>query len=225
MTSRRLSLALALAIAPLAAHASDTPTGPTANSGAFSVTLGLGVVDSDATPLKGMQIATPSPNAHIDYDNDDTFLNGAATWHINQHWAIEGWLSQGAKHQVDIDVENAADPQLLSYEARTMSLMAQYRFAPIATRVTPFIGAGWQRTTVDDVKANATVPQLDRLAIDDASGFALAAGVDVVLNEHWFVRGDVRYFDGDARVSGTYVAHKDTAMDAVYYGASIGFRF
>jgi outer membrane protein len=225
MTPRHLSLALALAIAPLAAHASDTNPGPNANSSAFSVTLGLGVIDSDATPLKGMQIATPSPNAHIDYDNDDTVLDGAITWHINDHWAIEGWVSQGAKHQVDIDVENAADPWLASYEARTMSLMAQYRFAPIAKRVTPFIGAGWQRTTVKDVSANAAVPQLDLLDIGNASGFALAGGVDVALNEHWFVRGDVRYFDGDARVGGTYVAQKDTAMDAVYYGASVGFRF
>lgn len=214
---RYLPLALALAIAPFAANATGNPV-------PFSVTLGVGALNSDADPLKGVSIPMPAPYAEVDHDNDDTVFNGALTWHLDDHWAIEGWLSQGASHRSEIDVEYGPDQALAHYDTRTMALMAQYHFAPIAKRFKPFIGAGWQWTSVKDL-ATSAVPSLAGLQIGDANGYALAAGVDIVLDDSWFVRADVRHFDGEARVTGQEIARRDTSMDALYYGASIGFRF
>ncbi|MDQ7073475.1 MAG: OmpW family outer membrane protein [Gammaproteobacteria bacterium] len=66
--------------------------------------------------------------------------------------------------------------------------------------------------------------------MEDSWGLAVQAGVDIALNDDWFVNLDVKYIDMDttAKFSGVNlvgVAEIDVDVNPVVWGLGIGRRF
>ena len=77
----------------------------------------------------------------------------------------------------------------------------QYHFAP-RSNVRPYIGAGLNYTNFFSEKTVGLGGA--KLKLDDSWGLAAEAGVDIDLNDRWFVSGQVWYLDIDteADISG-----------------------
>ena len=203
-----------LALAPFAASAQS-----------ISITGGYGQLDgSSGGPAVNVPVA--SPTDHLDYDNEDASYTASIAWHFNDTWSMELWSAWPSERSVEVDVENGPDIAVSQYDIRPVMLSAQYAFPQMAQRFRPFVGLGWQWTKVSDEQAAAGQPQLQPLQIHGDNGLAAVAGIDIALNESWFIRGDVRYLDSELTTkSGTAQVETNTSANTVFYGASVGFRF
>ena len=86
----------------------------------------------------------------------------------------------------------------------------------------PYVGAGLNYTMFYDEKAGAA----GSLDIDNAFGYALQAGVDVPLDEHWSWNLDVKklYVKADASWSGGAI-RSDMDLDPWIIGTGVGYTF
>lgn len=219
--SHALALALAMAASPLLAHAQEHSR--------FAVTAGYSGQQTDAdAPItirpSDIPVTCQAPYCELESSNDDSGAALGLTWYITPAVAIELWGSQGRTSSTELDVERAPDVGLMSYRARPLAVTAQYHLR-LSDRFTPFIGIGWQKTTVTGVMGNMDVTKTAGLKIEDTSGFAAVAGLDVNFGERWFLRGDVRYLDGDSRLSTNQQPSQTMDMSALTYGLSAGVRF
>ena len=216
---RYLPLALALAIAPATAFATQE-TGGTG----LAFTAGYGMIDGGASPISHIDVALPTPQSHVESDNDDTVWAASLSFFFNDHWAIDGWMAQGAKHATEIDVEPGQDVSLASFTTAPIAFTAQYHFAPLG-RIKPFVGAGWHWTRVSDVGTNAAVTEIAGLHLGNDNGMTAVAGLDVAIADGWFARGEARWMDWSTEATVDGVQATSTNMDTTYYGVSIGYRF
>ena len=203
-----------LALAPFAASAQS-----------ISITGGYGQLDgSSGGPAVNVPVA--SPTDHLDYDNEDASYTASIAWHFNDAWAMELWSAWPSERTIDVDVENGADIDVAQYDVRPVMLSVHYAFPEMASRFRPFVGLGWQWTRVSDEQVAASQSQLQPLNIHGDDGLAAVAGIDIALNKSWFLRGDVRYLDSELTTkSGAAQVEMNTSANAMFYGASIGFRF
>jgi outer membrane protein len=85
------------------------------------------------------------------------------------------------------------------------TLSLQYHFMP-KNNVRPYVGAGinYFYAFDEDVKGPLQRAGYTDLDVDDSWGIALQAGIDVDVNDDWFVSADVRWIDieTDAKVTG-----------------------
>ncbi|HAD32303.1 MAG TPA: OmpW family protein, partial [Methylophaga sp.] len=70
----------------------------------------------------------------------------------------------------------------------------------------------------------------DKVKLDSSWGWAAQAGVDIAINQDWFINMDVKYLDIDTTASfknvlGTNSAKIDADIDPFVYGIGIGRRF
>jgi outer membrane protein len=213
MTKLR-SLAMALALAPCAAFASQ-------NTGDFAVTLGYGQSNGGGSPFE--QLA--GGGIFLETDNDSGVLSGSFTWYVNDTWALELWAADSTTHRTEIDVEPGHDIPLAEFTSRPVALTAQYHFPQIAQRVTPFVGAGWHWTSVGSLRFNPSEFDVAGSKVTNDSGLAVVAGVDIALAAGWFARADLRWMDWSTKASSPGLPTLSANMDTTYYGASIGYRF
>ena len=100
------------------------------------------------------------------------------------------------------------------------TLTLQYHFAPEG-RIRPYIGAGVNYTIfyAKDEPAGTTVDY------DNAFGWALQAGVDIPMDEHWSLNVDVKqvFLSTDVTVNGTVKA--DVDINPTLIGIGVGYRF
>jgi outer membrane protein len=217
---RYLPLALALAIAPATAFATQE-TGGTG----LAFTAGYGAIDGGASPIAHIDVAMPTPQSHIESDNDDNVWAASLSFFFNDHWAIDGWIAQGAKHSTEIDVDPGNDVPVAHFTTAPIAFTAQYHFAPLG-RFKPFIGAGWHWTRVSDLGTNDAVTEIAGLNLGNDNGMTAVAGFDIAISDGWFARGEARWMDWSTEATiDADVPAKSTNMDTTFYGVSIGYRF
>ena len=100
------------------------------------------------------------------------------------------------------------------------TLTLQYHFAPEG-RIRPYIGAGVNYTIFygKDEPSGTTVDY------DNAFGWALQAGVDIPIDEHWSLNADVKqvFLSTDVTVNGAIKA--DVDINPTLIGIGVGYRF
>lgn len=84
------------------------------------------------------------------------------------------------------------------------TLTLQYHFAPKSS-MRPFIGAGINYTNFFSEKTRGLGNT--KLELDDSWGLAAEAGVDIDINDRWFVSGQVWYLDIDTKADISGVAN------------------
>ena len=218
----------------LAAAATAVLCAPSAFAAApdqrFAATIGYSAQSLDGDALIPVALDDSYPVGSEVENGDDS---GAATlglsWFVTPNVALELWGATASDIDVEIDIENGTDIGVASYRTRPLALSVQYHFNDLFNvgnvGITPFLGLGYHHTEVSNVHSNAALSNYSGLEIDSGSGLAATVGLDLAMNERWFVRGDVRYlsWSSESKAAGKTLADAD--MDSLLYGISIGIRF
>lgn len=123
----------------------------------------------------------------------------------------------------DVKTTGAANLDLGRVWLLPPTLTIQYHFAPEG-KIRPYIGAGVNYTIFygqDDDKAPVT-----SVDYDNAFGWALQAGVDIPLDDHWALNVDVKqiFLSTTATVNPLGVK-ADVDINPLLVGFGIGYRF
>ena len=111
------------------------------------------------------------------------------------------------------------------------TLTLQYHFMPDGA-FRPYLGVGVNYTIFYSEDASDSL--VDALGgatdvdLDDSFGVAFQAGVDVPINDRWFINADVKYIqiDTDATLTtGDTVRTIEVDLDPIVAGVGVGFRF
>jgi len=101
------------------------------------------------------------------------------------------------------------------------TLTVQYHFNE-CPKVTPYVGAGVNYTHFFSEDAGA----LSTVNYDDSFGFALQAGVDIPIQDNWYLNVDVKkvFINTTAKFNGGSV-RADVDIDPVLIGVGVGYKF
>ncbi|WP_322997235.1 OmpW/AlkL family protein [Castellaniella sp.] len=99
------------------------------------------------------------------------------------------------------------------------TLSVQWHFLPEST-FQPYVGIGLNYTTFFSTKSS-----LGDLSLGDSWGVAAQAGVDIKLNERWFLNADLRYIDisSTVRLNGANIGK--ARVDPWVATVGVGYRF
>ena len=156
--------------------------------------------------------------------NSDVIPELDFTYMLTSNWGLElilGFSDHEVKTNL-LTLGHIADTKVLP-----PTLTLQYHFMP-TSNIRPYAGVGVNYTHYFDTKAKGALDG-QGLEIDDSFGLSLQAGVDVDINEDWFVNFDVKYIDMDADAefkSAAGVKTKvDIDVDPIVWGIGIGTTF
>lgn len=100
----------------------------------------------------------------------------------------------------------------------------QWHFAP-SSNIRPYVGAGLNYTTFFNTSTSGALTNVG-LNLDSSWGLAGEAGVDIDINNDWFVSGQVWYMDIDTEATiGNGIGKYDVAIDPWVYMVGIGTHF
>jgi outer membrane protein len=150
---------------------------------------------------------------------------------ITPNWGVELILGY-SEHTIKAEKGVAALGDVIDTKVLPPTLLLQYHFAPNST-IRPYIGAGINYTYFfDEEVVGPVLPNAgDDVKLDSSWGFAVQAGVDVAINDDWFVNADVKYIDIDteAHFSDIIVtgvnARINAEVDPIIWSIGIGRRF
>lgn len=190
-----------------------------------SVGVGLGLFAFVVTGLQA-QVENPwlirargvviAPNSSSDNLNLKVNTNATMEVDINRyfsdHFSAELILATSG-HEV-----KSGSTSLGSANALPPTLLLQYR--PVATGVSPYIGAGGNVTFFYGKSGG-----LDQLDLTTSVGWAAQAGLDVPIGSRGVFNLDGKYISvtTDVKSNGTKLAH--LKLNPVVIGAGFGYRF
>ena len=161
----------------------------------------------------------------------DTVPELDITYMVDRNWGVELILGY-SKHNVTTNGTNATVlglGKVIEANALPPTLTLQYHFSP-DSNIRPYIGAGVNYTYFfsEDVKG-PLYQSGAKVDMESSWGLAAQAGVDVAINEDWFVNLDVKYIDMNttAKFSNTTAgsARIDVDVDPIVWGIGIGRKF
>lgn len=103
------------------------------------------------------------------------------------------------------------------------TLMAQYYFGDANSKVRPYVGAGINYTTFFDEEGRGALAGTD-VSVDSSWGMAGQVGLDMAINDRWFVNASAWLIDIDTDVH-TAVGTINTSIDPVAFMFGVGYRF
>jgi outer membrane protein len=174
--------------------------------------------DSSGISING---ANTGIEASVD---SDTMPELDFTYMLERHWGLELILAY-TEHDVSTSLGGLG--KVASTKVLPPTLTLQYHFSP-DSNIRPYLGAGVNYTHFFDskVKGGLDAPGAD-IDIDDSWGLAAQAGVDIDMNEDWFVNFDVKYIDisADAHIKNGASIKVDIDVNPIVWGIGIGRRF
>ncbi len=161
--------------------------------------------------------------------DSDTIPELDITYMVDRNWGVELILGY-SKHTVSGEKSWSALGDVIDAKVLPPTLTLQYHFAP-DSNIRPYIGAGINYTYFFDEKVVGPVLPAagSKVKLEDSWGLAAQAGVDISINDDWFVNLDVKYIQMDttAKFSNTAVgaAQISADIDPFVYGIGIGRKF
>ena len=167
--------------------------------------------------------------------DSDTIPELDITYMITPNWGVELILGY-SEHTIKAHKDAAAAVPTLGNVIETKvlppTLLLQYHFAP-NSNIRPYVGAGINYTYFFDekVSSSSVLSQSgDDIDLDSSWGFAVQAGLDVAINDDWFVNADVKYIDmeTEAHFSGVAAvgsAHINAEINPLVWSVGVGRRF
>jgi len=169
------------------------------------------------TGLKGVKV------------DDDTVPELDFTYMLSPNWGVELILGY-SEHTVEGEKSWGVLGDVIDSKVLPPTLTLQYHFSP-NSNIRPYIGAGINYTHFFDEEVAGDVLDIPgaKVDLDDSWGLAAQIGVDIALNDVWFVNMDLKYIDIDttAKFKGTAVgrAEIDADIDPFVFGIGIGRSF
>ncbi len=204
MTNAR---SLALAIACSAGAALAAPAALAHEAGDWIVRGGFHTVDPK------------SDNGDIVEVDSDTMFTFDVTYFLNQNVGVELLAALPFKHDIGL----VDGPTVASTKHLPPTLSAVYHFMPDA-KVQPYVGAGINYTIFFDEQTRGALDGTS-LSLDNSVGLAGTVGVDIALDERWFLNAVVRYIDidTDAELDGADL--ETVSIDPWAFGLNVGYKF
>jgi len=171
--------------------------------------------------------AVPGSGVHV---TSDTVPELDITYMWTKHWGTELILGT-TDHVVDGSGSLASLGGIIGVDVLPPTLTLQYHFSP-NSNIRPYAGVGINYTQFynEKVTGGLSAPGA-RVKIDDSWGLAVQAGVDVDINDDWFINFDLKYIDieSTAHFTGTAVGAGVAAVDVDFkpwiFGIGIGTTF
>lgn len=150
--------------------------------------------------------------------NSSTRPSVSATYMVNRNLGVELLAATPFRHDI---AGNGASIGSTKHLPPTLSL--QWHFLPSAT-VQPYVGVGLNYTRFFSTEGRGLLAG-NHLELTDSWGLAAQVGVDVKINERWFVNASVRYIDidSDVKLNGAKVGKAN--IDPWVTTIGIGYRF
>lgn len=158
-------------------------------------------------------------------NSDIVSVDGATSFTFNvaymmsDNWAVELLAAWPFKH----DIELLDGTKVGSTKHLPPTLNIQYHFAP-ESKVQPYLGVGLNYTNFFSEKTTGPLDGTN-LNLGDSWGIGAQFGVDIPLNDRWFLNADIRYIDIEtkARLDGESLGK--VKIDPWIYGLNVGVRF
>lgn len=167
--------------------------------------------------------------------DSDTVPELDFTYFVSNNWALELILAV-SDHDVKAGgaLKAALGPGTAGIDSKALppTLVLQYHFNPQG-KYRPYAGLGVNYTHFFDEGSNsvletALVDPSPSVEVDDSFGPAAQVGIDIEVNQSWFVNFDVKYIDIDADAtikSGGVKFKSDVDIDPIVWGVGVGYRF
>jgi len=159
--------------------------------------------------------------------NSDTMPEVDFTYMIDKNWGVELILAY-----TDHDISTTSGglsglDNIISAKVLPPTLTLQYHFSP-DSNIRPYVGAGINYTHFFDEKLTGPIKTLsDDIDLQDSWGLAAQAGVDIDIDDTWFVNLDVKYIDIDttAHITDGADIRVNAEVDPIVWGIGIGRVF
>lgn len=168
-----------------------------------------------------------SDNGEITALAADVEVDGATmftfnlTYMVTSNIGIELLAAAPFEHDIDIGGSRLG---VTKHLPPTLSVI--YAFNP-GSKVTVYGGVGLNATLFFEEDLTGGLDPVN-LSLENSWGAAALVGIDVEINDNWFVNADVRYFDIDtkARITAPGLSLKETVeIDPWAVGVNLGYRF
>ncbi|MGX5836667.1 OmpW family outer membrane protein [Aeromonas piscicola] len=138
---------------------------------------------------------------------------------ITDNWGVELLAATPFSHSVS----TAGLGEVAKVKHLPPTLMAQYYFGDAKSKVRPYIGAGVNYTTFFDEQGRGALEGTD-VSVDSSWGLAGQVGLDMAINDRWFVNASAWIMDIDTDVH-TAVGTINTSIDPMAFMFGVGYRF
>lgn len=150
----------------------------------------------------------------IDIDND-TGPTFNIAYFITHNLAVDVLGGLPFKHDIKLNGSKVGDTKQLP-----PIVTLQWHFSPDAP-IRPFVGIGLNYTYFYDEHLDSGAD----FELSDSWGIAYQAGIDVAIDDHWSIGGDVRYarIDSSVKIDDQKVGSVD--VDPFVYSLNLAYRF
>lgn len=209
LVSAALAATLGLAAGPAAA----------VQQGDVLVRVGVAHVapDADSDPVPGFGAASK-----VDVDSASS-LGLNFTYMLTDNIGAQVLAAWPFKHDIEGAGSIAGAGKVAETKHLPPTVTLQWHFAP-QSNIRPFVGAGINYTNFFSEKTTGAIAGTS-LKLDDSWGLAAEAGVDVDINNNWFVSGQVWYMDIDTEATVNGVASFDVNIDPWVFMVGVGTKF
>jgi outer membrane protein len=153
--------------------------------------------------------------------NNDVKPSISGTYMFTRNIGLDVLAAVPFRH--DVYGSGAVNGQLGSSKQLPPTVSVQWHFLPDQT-FQPYVGLGVNYTRFFSTKAVGPLAG-NELKLTDSWGMAAQFGVDVKINERWFVNADLRYIDidSDVKLNGNKIGKAN--IDPWVATIAVGYRF
>ena len=173
--------------------------------------------DADSDPVPGFGAA-----AKVDVDSASS-LGLTLAYMATDNIGVGLLAAWPFKHDIEGAGSIAGAGKVAETKHLPPTVTLQWHFAP-QSNVRPFLGAGVNYTNFFSEETTGALAGTS-LKLDDSWGLAAEAGVDVDINDRWFVSGQVWYLDIDTTATVNGVASFDVDIDPWVFMIGLGTKF
>ncbi|MEZ6931823.1 OmpW family outer membrane protein [Aeromonas sp. S16(2024)] len=167
----------------------------------------------------GLAFVSPQTSSDDVLDIDSNMQLGLTlSYMLTDNWGVELLAATPFSHSVKLGGAEVAKVKHLP-----PTLMAQYYFGDANSKVRPYVGAGINYTTFFDEEGRGALAGTD-VSVDSSWGLAGQVGLDMAINDRWFVNASAWLIDIDTDVH-TAVGTINTSIDPVAFMFGVGYRF
>lgn len=165
-------------------------------------------------------ISPKSSNGRVVNVDEAVSLTFNGTYMFTNNFGLELLAALPFEHDINL---NAGGGKVGSTKHLPPTLSAQWHFNPIG-RVIPYVGAGLNLTLFFDETTTGAIAG-SKLKLDPSVGLTGQAGIDVQIDETWFINAEVRYIqiEPDAKLDGTGIG--DIEINPWTFGVNVGWTF
>jgi outer membrane protein len=168
----------------------------------------------------GIHPVQPKPDGLSEFEVDSgAGFSLGATYLFSKHWALELFGAFPRAHELHA----AHDDRVGSFEMIPTTATVQYHIADAAGRTRAYVGIGLGHASIGSEQTTGSLTGRT-LDIDDASGVAVAAGLDMSIGSLWFVNLDARWLDLNSTLRLADRGSERFVIDPFLFGLSIGRR-